>query len=367
MNRYFLIIINLVLVVCALGNQANANDFDLRSDTFIGVTPITADLDDATYSSRAFNDAVRQLMSQVGVNIESFTLIEDGKILFDQIQSQSNVTVHEYQIDEELRSDKEYKVKVSFLYGAGFQKVSTSRCLKIPTNKISTNISVRSDTNALPWAHLSAKEISDQLSNLSFSPNVRILRNPNVREKTNGLYTLSKKQDKKEKYSINVRINYEQISAKSILSKSHLMSISIDIESHRLNQVLLKDVREHEFLIDRKEIGNISFSKSRSDWDQTKEAIYRYIASVVLQHVDTLECLKISPNLELSKGRIKLNFGSEEGVKSNDLILTRDKVGQQIFLKVIQLNKHDTFLTPLSAVEDLSSINLKNVAILNGS
>ena len=353
--------------MCAVGKQVNANDFDLRSDTFVGVAPITADLDDATYSSRAFNDAVRQLMSQVGVNIESFTLIEDGKILFDQIQSQSNVTVHEYQIDEERRDDKQYKVKVSFLYGAGIQKVSTTRCLKIPTNKISTNISVRSDTNALPWAHLSADEISDQLSKLSFSPNVRKLRNRNDRGKTNGLYILSKKQDKKEKYSINVRINYEQISSKSILSKSHLMLISIDIESHRLNQVLLNDVREHEFLIDRKEIGNISFSKSRSDWDQTKEAIYRYIASVVLQQVDTLECLKISPNLELSKGRIKLKFGSEEGVKSNDLILTRDKVGQQIFLIVTQLNKHDAFLTPLSAIEDLSSINLKNVAILNGS
>jgi len=362
----FLLIIKLVLVVSALGNQANANDFALRSDTFIGVTPITADLDDATYSSRAFNDAVRQLMSQVGANIESFTLIENGKVLFDQIQSQSNVTVHEYQIEEEVRSDKEYKVKVSFLYGAGIQKVSTSRCLKIPTNKISTNISVRSDTNALPWAHLSAKEISDQLSNLSFSPNVRILRNPNVREKTNGLYTLSKKQDKKEKYSINVRINYEQISAKSILSKSHLMLISIDIESHRLNQVLLNDVREHEFLIDRKEIGNISFSKSRNDWDQTKEAIYRHIASVVSKHVDTLECLKISPNLELPNGRIKLNYGSEEGIKSNDLILTRNKVGQQIFLKVTQLNKHDAFLTPLSNVENLATLNLKNVSILNG-
>ena len=135
-------------------------------------------------------------MSQVGVNIESFTLIEDGKILFDQIQSQSNVTVHEYQIDEELRSDTEYKVKVSFLYGAGIQKVSTSRCLKIPTNKISTNISVRSDTNALPWAHLSAKEISDQLSNLSFSPNVRILRNQ-MNEKTNDFIHYLKQEKKK--------------------------------------------------------------------------------------------------------------------------------------------------------------------------
>ena len=367
MNRYLLTIIKLAFAVCALGNQVNANDFDLRSDTFIGVAPITADLDDATYSSRAFNDAVRQLMSQVGVNIESFTLIENGKILFDQIQSQSNITVHEYQIDEERRSDNDYKVKVSFLYGEGVRKVSTSRCLKIPTNKIETNISVRSDTNTLPWAHLSANKISDQLSNLSFSPNVRILRNPNDRGKTNGLYTLFKKQDKKEKYSINVRIKYEQISAKGIMSKSHLMLLSIDIKSHRFNQLLLNDVREHEFLIDRKEIGNVSFSKSRSDWEQTKEEIYRYIASVFSQHVETLECIKYSPNLELSKGRIKLNFGSEEGVKANDLILTRDKMGQQVFLKVTQLNKHDTFLTPLSATEDLGSIDLKNVAIVNGS
>ena len=367
MNRYFLIIVKLALVVCAVGNQVNANDFDLRSDTFVGVAPITADLDDATYSSRAFNDAVRQLMSQVGVNIESFTLIEDGKILFDQIQSKSNITVHEYQIEEERRDDKAYKVKVSFLYGEGIQKVFTSRCLKIPTYKIETNISVQSDTNALPWAHLSADEISDQLSNLSISPNVTILRNQNDRIKTNELYTLSKKQDKKEKYSINVRINYEQISARGILSNSHLMLLSVDIKSYKLNQLLLNDVREHEFLIDRKEIGNISLSKSRNDWDQTKEAIYRYIASVVSQHVDTLECLKVSPNLELSKGRFKLNFGSEEGVKTNDLILTRDEVGQQIFLKVTLLNKHDAFLTPLSAIEDLSSINLKNVAILSGS
>ena len=366
MKRYFLIIIKLALVVCAVGNQVKANDFDLRSDTFVGVAPITADLDDSTYSSRAFNDAVRQLMSQVGVNIESFTLIEDGKILFDQIQSKSNITVHEYQIEEERRDDKAYKVKVSFLYGAGIQKVFTSRCLKIPTNKIETNISVQSDTNALPWAYLSANEISDQLSNLSFSPNVRILRKPNDRIKTNELYTLSKKQDKKEKYSINVRINYEQVLAKGILSKSHLIMLSVDVKSHRLNQLLLNDIREHEFLIDRKEIGNISFSKSRNDWDQTKEAIYRYIASVVSQHVDTLECLKISPNLELPNGRIKLNYGSEEGIKSNDLILTRNKVGQQIFLKVTQLNKHDAFLTPLSNVENLATLNLKNVSILNG-
>ena len=366
MNRYFLIIIKLVLAVCALGNQVNANDFDLRSDTFIGVAPITADLDDSTYSSRAFNDAVRQLMSQVGVNIESFTLIENGQILFDQIQSQSNITVHEFQIVEERRVDKAYKVKVNFLYGTGTQKVLTSRCLKIPTNKIETNISVRSATNALPWANLSANEISDQLLTLSFSPNVKILRNPYDRGQTNELYTLSKKQDKKEKYSINVRINYEQVLAKGILSKSHLMMLSVDIKSHRLNQLLLNDISEHEFLIDRKEIGNLSFSKSRNNWDQTKEAIYRYIASVVSQHVDTLECLKISPNLELANGRIKLNYGSEEGVRLNDLILTRNKVGQQIFLKVTQSNKHDAFLTPLSVIENLSSINLKNVAILNG-
>jgi 3-dehydroquinate dehydratase len=80
-----------------------------------------------------------------------------------------------------------------------------------------------------------------------------------------------------------------------------------------------------------------------------------------------MECLKITPNLVLSNGRIKLNYGSEEGVKLNDLILTQNKVGQQIFLKVTQSNKNDALVTPLSAIENLSSINLKNVAILNGS
>jgi hypothetical protein len=367
MNRYFLIIIKLALAACALCNPVNANDFDLRSDTFIGVAPITADLDEATYSSRAFNDAVRQLMSQVGVNIESFTLVENGKVLFDQIQSKSNITVHEYQIIEAQRDDNEYKMKVNFLYGEGIRTVPTSRCLKIPTNNIETNLTMRGSTNALPWAHLSISEISDQLSNLSFSPNVKIFKHTHAKGRSNELYTLSKKQDRKAKYSMSVEINYEQIATKGILSKSHLMKLSVDVKSLRLNQLLLNDILDHEFLIDRKEIGNISLSKSRNDWDQTKEAIYDYIISVVSQHADKMQCLKITPNLVLSNGRIKLNYGSEEGVKLNDLILTQNKVGQQIFLKVTQSNKNDALVTPLSAIENLSSINLKNVAILNGS
>jgi len=51
----------------------------------------------------------------------------------------------------------------------------------------------------------------------------------------------------------------------------------------------------------------------------------------------------------------------------NDLIVTRNDTGQQIFLKVTQASKHEAFLTPLSNVENLSSINLKNIAILDGN
>ena len=83
--------------------------------------------------------------------------------------------------------------------------------------------------------------------------------------------------------------------------------------------------------------------------------------------MDTLECLKIAPNLELTNGRLKLNYGREEGIKLNDLIVTRNDTGQQIFLKVTQANKHEAFLTPLSNVGNLNSINLKNIAILDGN
>ena len=115
MNRFFLICTGYVLAIFVLSSQVHASNLDLQRGTFEGIAPITANLDNATYSSRAFNDAVRQLMSQAGVKIGSFTLVENGRVLFDQIQSKSNIVVHDYQIVDESRDDKVYRVKVNFL------------------------------------------------------------------------------------------------------------------------------------------------------------------------------------------------------------------------------------------------------------
>lgn len=367
MNRFFLIYAKFVLAIFVLSSQVHASDLGLQRQTFNGVAPITANLDNATYSSRAFNDAVRQLMSQAGVKIGSFTLIENGKVLIDQIQSKSNLVVHEYQIVDESRDDKIYQVKVNFLYSEGTQNAPTSRCLKIPTYNIETNLTLQNNRNVLPWAHLSATEISDQLSDLSFSPNVKFSTNSSDTGQTNNLYTLTKKQNKVAKYSVNVKIKYEQRLIKSILSNNHLITVTVDIETYKFDELLLNDTYQNEFLVDRKAVGNISFLKNRNNWDQTKAAIYSDITAFISQHVNTLECLKIAPNLELTNGRIKLNYGREEGIKLNDLIVTRNDTGQQIFLKVTQANKHEAFLTPVSNVKNLSSINLKRVAILNGT
>ena len=366
MNRFFLIYAKYVLAIFVLSGQVHASDLGLQRQTFNGVAPITANLDNATYSSRAFNDAVRQLMSQAGVKIGSFTLIENGKVLIDQIQSKSNLVVHEYQIVDESRDDKIYQVKVNFLYSEGTQNAPTSRCLKIPTYNIETNLTLQNNRNVLPWAHLSASEISDQLSDLSFSPNVKISTNSSDTGQTNNLYTLTKKQNKVAKYSVNVKIKYEQTLIKSILSNSHLIAVTVDLETYKFDELLLNDTYQNEFLIDRKAVGNVSLSKNRNNWDQTKAALYSDITAFISQHVESLECLNITPNLELTNGRIKLSYGSEEGIQLNDLIVTQNDTGQQIFLKVTQASRHEAFLTPLSNVKNLSSINLKNIAILNG-
>ena len=366
MNRFFLICTKYVFAIFVLSSQLHASNLDLRRQTFNGVAPITANLDNATYSSRAFNDAVRQLMSQAGVKIGSFTLIENGKVLIDQIQSKSNLVVHEYQIIDESRDDKIYQVKVNFLYSEGTQNAPTSRCLKIPTYNIETNLTLQNNRNVLPWAHLSASEISDQLSDLSFSPNVKISTNSSDTGQTNNLYTLTKKQNKVAKYSVNVKIKYEQTLIKSILSNSHLIAVTVDLETYKFDELLLTDTYQSEFLVDHKAVGNVSLSKNRNNWDQTKAALYSDITAFISQHVDSLECLSITPNLELTNDRIKLSYGSEEGIKLHDLIVTQNDTGQQIFLKVTQASRNEAFLTPLSNVENLSSINLKNVAILNG-
>ena len=114
--RFLINIVSVFSLFFIFVSAAAAENFELNNKTILGSTPITAQLSTATYHSRALEDALRKLLAHSANTVTGFTLVEDGKLLIDQIQTKADVLIHEYKVMNVKQDARDYKLEVNFLY-----------------------------------------------------------------------------------------------------------------------------------------------------------------------------------------------------------------------------------------------------------
>ena len=363
----------LKIIVCAaflmtnLG-VASASTLDFREETITGYTPVTAQLAESTYRNRALENALNQLILNNTQKIKSFSLVEDGKLLIDQIQSQTNVRIFEYQILDQRKNGSKYELDVKFLYAYVDQDVVSNPCRSIPTKGLETFISLNSYENSvLPWVNLRLDTISQAISRLDHQPAMQLVSRDTVSKNQNNLYRLNHSETSSNVYETQANINYSPSINRTILGKKSIISITVSIKTSRNGTNIQSDDYVGEFIADHKTINNISLTKSRRNWKETENQIYGFIAESVENHIRKLDCVAISPELNVSNNGVSLNIGSAEGIKSDDLIIAKDISGKEVFLKIKQLKTHTATLSFISKMKNVSSFRPRNVSILSGA
>lgn len=362
----------LKIIVCTaffLSNAgvAIANTFDFREETITGYTPVTAQLAESTYRNRALENALNQLIISNTQKIKSFSLVEDGKLLIDQIQSQTNVRIFEYQILDQRKNGSKYEIDVKFLYAYVDQDIVSDPCRSIPTKGLETFISLNSYKNSvLPWVTLRLDTISEAISRLDHQPSMQLISRATVSKKQNNLYRLNRSKTSSNVYEMQANINYSPSINRTILGKKSVIGITVDIKTSRNGSDILSHDYVGEFIADHKTINNISLTKSRRNWKETEDEIYTFIVESVENHIRKLDCVEISPELNVNNNEVSLNIGSAEGIKSDDLIIAKDISGREIFLKIEQLKTHTATLSFISKMKNITSFRPRNVSILSG-
>ena len=363
----------LKIIVCAAFLMTNvgvasANTPNFREETITGYTPVTAQLAESTYRDRALENALHQLILNNTQKIKSFSLVEDGKLLIDQIQSQTNVRIFEYQILDQRRNGSKYELDVKFLYAYVDQDIVSNPCRSVPTKGLETFISLNSYKNSvLPWVTLRLDTISEAISRLDHQPSMQLISRNTVGKKQNNLYRLNRSETSSNVYEMQAHINYSPSIDRTILGKKSVIDITIDIKTSRNGSDILSHDYVGEFIADHKTINNISLTKSRRNWKETEDQIHSFIAESVENHTRKLNCVAISPDLTLSNNGVSLNIGSAEGIKSDDLIIAKDTSGKEVFLKIEQLKKHTATLSFISKMKNVTSFRPRNVSILSGA
>ena len=89
----FRILISLILLV--LSNALMAGELIVEAE---GTAIKTATLPNNVYEARAIADALQSIVQSGAQSLESFSLVENGKVLFDQISAQSDIKIAGYRV-----------------------------------------------------------------------------------------------------------------------------------------------------------------------------------------------------------------------------------------------------------------------------
>ena len=83
------------LSLLALAGTVNADRLIVEAE---GTAFKTASLPNSVYQARAISNALKSALQSVAQSLDSFSLVENGKVLFDQISAQSNMQIAGYRV-----------------------------------------------------------------------------------------------------------------------------------------------------------------------------------------------------------------------------------------------------------------------------
>ena len=169
----------LVLSTClALSNISQAANL-IKTD---GVAVITSKLDKKLFRTRAIENALQNLVSQGSQTVDSFSIIENGKVLLDQVHLASKLGIQEYSVIKEEIKGKLYHVSLNVVVNDKQDKETNKICRRAVPPSMDLSVNIEIEKNKLPpWALFSDDFINRAIENHEFEPS---LKNPSSQNET---------------------------------------------------------------------------------------------------------------------------------------------------------------------------------------
>ena len=148
--------------------------------TSTGYALITSSINKDIFRTRAIENALQKIVLESGQDLNSFSVVENGKVLLDQIQTRSAIKVLQYDIINETIKNKKYHVTVQALLGREESTAAKNTCKKSSVSHIDFSLKMTNNYHEFPaWATLSKKWVLNELASHSFDPELKILLKPN--------------------------------------------------------------------------------------------------------------------------------------------------------------------------------------------
>jgi hypothetical protein len=334
----------------ALSTSLQAERFVVESE---GTALKTAELPYSVYEARAISNALQLVLQTGAQSLDSFSLVENGKVLFDQISAQSNVQIAGYRV----LSTKDHGDKVS----------ARLEILLLPENQNETQISCRQPNNldlAFKWQGLSIKKSLpfwvqfDELSltqtieaMMAANPKFNFQENNSDRSSTSSSYSLYESGNTPKRSIPNYLLTLSlDLDAKTthVIQRKKVLVVKAKSELFRKSKALNGTETKTEMEIEKSGMFVAGSNSRRRDLESIQEAVFELAVGSITQTLHHLECMNYSGTIKLKNENLEIDYGLQDGLSPDDIFSSIQSGTQQYYFTVKQMNNTSTTLHALT-------------------
>ena len=334
---------------------------------------ITSNVSKDIFRTRAIENALQKIVLEADQDLSSFSIVENGKVLLDQIQSNSEIQILQYEIIEENIKNKKYQVTVRALINNDKSANSANQiCKKVKAETIDFSLNMIANSIQFPaWANISPDWLLDELQDYSFNPKFVYSKTSQVDKKQSELYNLFDQSKLPEKskniYHLNTKVIFERENKNNLIEKNLVLLAKMKISLFRDNKVISELEFHQPYIIHQTIMNNLFIGANRSQWGKIKNHFSALLKTKLTSQLAQLNCLKITPRLFAKSGTLFIDHGRIDGIEKTDMFVVKSNNTQKTYLKIIEIKDQETELEIISEKQNIESISGKFVELVTGS
>lgn len=322
-----------------------------------GVASITSTLSDNIYRQRAVENALQNIAISRGQALTSFSIVENGRLLFDQIQSTSKAGILSYRILSENKKNKQYFVKIEAVvedHGNQDQNSKLSgSCRKSEFPSIDLSLSIEIDPQQFPpWAGLDRDWIFDKLSKKKFKPNVIFKSNKHSKAtgstKYNLFETSNSSKSFKNTHHIDLRLVFTKSQAERFFVKEQNIRLVANSQLKRNGKSIESKSHQFDYTIKKKFGVGIPVQSNKKIWKEEKQRIVNSIVEIINNSLDVIGCAYIRAKLKENDKNFYIDYGSFDGITKDDIFVIDSTKSDKFYFSVKEISNTKTQLKLIS-------------------
>ena len=339
--------------------------------TALGQSLITSTINVEEYRQRAIENALQSIINDKNLYLNSFSIVENGQVLFDQIQSKSTASILSFEVTDEYAKDNIYYVNIKAIVDEDLTSSNKATCRKTQISEVDVSISLLGNSVKFPaWFLLSDDWLETEIKKQRFSHDLNFIQEKNYAVNSETAYSLFKREENishgHNPYELRLKTTVKLLKQNYILMENENLEVHTQATIFRSGKPFSSHDINKEFRVAQKFGVDFEFNSRRKLWKQSKKDLIEALHGDIQSLLDNLKCVTIEPKLKQQGSINYISFGENDGIKSDDIFVVANDSPKKLYFKVGKISAHQAEIELISKFQKTETLVGQTLKLVEG-